>query len=89
MVQIRPARREEAGELLGMIIELAEMEKEADQVKNTVEQLQSDGWPTAEEVAAGRSPRFEVLYAEVGGAVVGFALFFQNYSTWEGLGCVP
>jgi len=30
--------------------------------------------------------RFETLFAEVGGLAVGFALFFHNYSTWEGVG---
>ena len=52
----------------------------------TVEQLQRDGWPTAEQIGAGQQARFETLFAEVAGAVVGFALFFHNYSTWEGMG---
>lgn len=63
-----------------MIQELAEYEKELDQVKMTKEKLQNDGWP------ADGKPRFETLMAEVNGAVVGFALFFHNYSTWEGTG---
>ena len=37
-----------------MIEELAEYEKEKDQVKMTVEQLQRDGWPSPDDVAAGR-----------------------------------
>ncbi len=32
----------------------------------------------------GATPRAEVLIAEQAGAPVGFALFFHNYSTWEG-----
>ena len=56
------------------------------QVKMTVETLSTDGWPTEAQVAAGAQPRFETVFAEQGGAVVGFALYFHNYSTWEGLG---
>jgi len=56
------------------------------QVKMTVEQLQRDGWPSAEQRDAGQQARFETLFAEVTGVVVGFALFFHNYSTWEGMG---
>ena len=32
----------------------------------------------------GPTPRAEVLIAERAGEAVGFALFFHNYSTWEG-----
>ncbi len=52
----------------------------------TVEQLERDGWPSAEQRDAGHQARFETLFAEVAGVVVGFALFFHNYSTWEGTG---
>jgi GNAT superfamily N-acetyltransferase len=34
--------------------------------------------------AFGTTRRFEVLIAEVDRTPVGFALFFPNYSTWEG-----
>ena len=66
--------------MLAMIQELAEYEKELDQVKMTTERLQKDGWPED-----GKA-RFETLMAELDGAVIGFALFFHNYSTWEGVG---
>jgi GNAT superfamily N-acetyltransferase len=85
-VVVRPGRRDEAGLLLEMIRELAELEKELEQVKITVDTLQRDGWPLPAEVAAGAAPKFEVLFAEADGVVVGMALFFHNYSTWEGLG---
>jgi GNAT superfamily N-acetyltransferase len=32
----------------------------------------------------GERPYFEVLLAELDGEAVGFALYFHNYSTWEG-----
>jgi GNAT superfamily N-acetyltransferase len=34
--------------------------------------------------AFGMNPRFEVVIAEIDRKPVGFALFFPNYSTWEG-----
>jgi GNAT superfamily N-acetyltransferase len=37
----------------------------------------------AAQLASGRPP-FEALVAERDGRAVGFALFFQSYSTWEG-----
>mmetsp|Transcript_103486 Transcript_103486/g.166853 ORF Transcript_103486/g.166853 Transcript_103486/m.166853 type:complete len:234 (+) Transcript_103486:28-729(+) len=85
-VTVRAGCRDDAHALLVMIQELAEFEKELDQVQMTVETLQRDGWPLPDEVAAGQQVRFETLFAEVGGLVVGFALFFHNYSTWEGVG---
>ena len=83
---VRPGRRDDAAALLMMIKELADYEKELDQVQMTVEKLQQDGWPSADDVAAGKTARFETVFAEVDGKVVGFALFFHNYSTWEGMG---
>ena len=83
---VRLGRRDEACHLLEMIRELAVFENELEQVKMTEEKLMQDGWPLPEAVAAGAVPRFLVLFAEVDGVPVGFALFFNNYSTWEGLG---
>ena len=83
---VRLGRRDEACHLLEMIRELAVFENELDQVKMTEATLMQDGWPLPEAVAAGAVPRFLVLFAEVDGALVGFALFYNNYSTWEGLG---
>ncbi|HET8728523.1 MAG TPA: GNAT family N-acetyltransferase [Alphaproteobacteria bacterium] len=75
-VTIRPARPEDASFILRMIRELAAFEREPDAVKATEADLLRDGW--------GPSPKFEALIAELDGAPCGFALFFHNYSTWEG-----
>ena len=58
------------------------------QVKMTVEQLQRDGWPSAEQRDAGQQARFETLFAEVTGVVVGFALFFSQLLNLGGHGRV-
>lgn len=73
---IRPAEPRDAKEILAMITELAVFEKEPDAVLATEADLLRDGW--------GPTPRFEALMAERGGQVLGFALFFSSYSTWEG-----
>ena len=73
---VRPALRSDAPFILEMIRELARFEKAEDSVRATVADLERDGW--------GDTPRFEALIAEFEASPVGFALFFHNYSTWEG-----
>ena len=75
-VTVRPAQRADAAFILEMIRELARFEKAEGSVHATVADLERDGW--------GPTPRFEALIAEQSGTSVGFALFFHNYSTWEG-----
>lgn len=73
---VRAATREDASVILDMIRELARFERAEGSVRATVEDLARDGW--------GPAPRFEALIAELGRRPVGFALYFHNYSTWEG-----
>lgn len=73
---IRPAEPRDAREILAMITELAVFEREPDAVIATEADLLRDGW--------GPNPKFEALMAERDGRILGFALFFSSYSTWEG-----
>lgn len=73
---VRPAHLSDAPFILEMIRELARFEKAEESVRATVADLERDGW--------GDTPRFEALIAELEAVPVGFALFFHNYSTWEG-----
>ncbi len=75
-VSVRPAVRSDAPFILEMIRELARFERAEDHVRATVADLERDGW--------GDAPRFEALIAELERVPVGFALYFPNYSTWEG-----
>ena len=72
---IRPARPEEAGLVLEFIKKLAEYEKCAEEV-------------VADEATIHHSlfveHSAEVLFAEEEGVVIGFALFFHNFSTFVG-----
>lgn len=75
-VQLRPARREDAAELLRLIRELARYEKAEDQVETDEAQLAStlfDEGATA-----------HAIVAEQGDGLVGMAIYFFNYSTWQG-----
>lgn len=75
-MRIRPAEPDDAAEIHRLICALAEYEREPDAVKATPTTL-------AEQLGSERPP-FEVLLAERDDHAVGFVLFFQSYSTWEG-----
>ena len=77
MTPIREARRDDVPTILQLIHDLAVYEKEPDAVRNTVEGL--------EEALFGPNPRIFAHIAEDDGGVQGFALWFLNYSTWEGV----
>lgn len=74
---IRAATSADAGTIVHMVRQLALYENERiERVKLTEADVIRDGF--------GEHPRFEVIIAELEGTPVGFALFFYNYSTWEG-----
>ncbi len=74
---IRFARPEDAPTIIEFVRGLAVFERESpERVHLTPEAILRDGF--------GARPMFEVLIAEQAGLPVGFALFFPNYSTWEG-----
>jgi GNAT superfamily N-acetyltransferase len=76
-LQIRFATPHDASTIVRFVQGLAAFEGEpADSVRLTEADVVRDGF--------GAQPRFEVLLAERGGRPVGLALFFPNYSTWEG-----
>lgn len=73
---IRPAAPEDVPVIANLIRALAEYERMTDQVVMTEDSLR--------EHLFGPRPYAEVLLAEHAGAVVGFAFFFHNYSTFLG-----
>jgi len=81
MLTLRPATPSDVPHILGFIRELAEYEREPDAVLTTEADLLRDGFP-ADESKAPR--RFHCIIAEWNGTPAGFALYFYNYSTWEG-----
>jgi GNAT superfamily N-acetyltransferase len=78
MITIRAATIDDAGLLRKLIWELADYEKEADEVRITEADLARDGF--------GAAPQFRALIAEWDEQSAGFALFLSYYSTWKGAG---
>lgn len=75
-MHIRPATPEDVPEMLALIRELAEYEREPKAVEATEADLLRDGF--------GPSPRFSALVADEAGSTAGLALYFYNWSTWRG-----
>lgn len=74
---IRPAKPADVAEIHAMVRELAEYEKALDEAKATPEQLH--------DALFGENPRvFAHIAEDDAGDVVGFALWFLNFSTWTG-----
>ena len=76
MVRLEPAREQDVPRILALIRGLAEYEKLSHQVVATEADLRH--W------LFGPRPAAEVLIAWDDGEAVGFALFFQNFSTFMG-----
>ncbi len=72
---IRRATREDLPQVLAFIRELAEYEKLGHEVVASIESM--DRWLFVEQKAV-------VLFCCEDEKAVGFALYFYNYSTWEG-----
>jgi GNAT superfamily N-acetyltransferase len=78
MTQIRFATPADVPQILACVRELAEFEREPDAVRATE--------PMLEAALFGPRPAAEAVIAESpAGTPLGFALFFQNFSTWTGL----
>ncbi|WPP53573.1 GNAT family N-acetyltransferase [Catalinimonas niigatensis] len=75
---IRQGIKADLPQVLELIKELAEFEREPHEVENTLEQLEEDGF--------GKQPVFEFFVAEdqESKKMVGLALYFYSYSTWKG-----
>lgn len=75
MISIRKAKRGDEDQIMKLIRGLAEYEKAPEQVVNTAEELGNDLF----ELRA-----CDAYVAEESGSIIGFALFYTNYSTWKG-----
>ena len=74
---LRPASEADLDTIIELIHALAEYEREPEAVRLDREELRRHLF--------GERPYAEVILAETpGGASAGFALFFHNFSTWEG-----
>jgi GNAT superfamily N-acetyltransferase len=76
MLSIRPATIEDAPQLAAMIRELAEFEHLDHEMNTTAEDLVRDGF--------GEQPKFRAVLALWDGEPVGYAVFFEFYSSFQG-----
>ena len=74
--KIRSGERYDMSFVLKLINELAVFEKEPNAVKITVDDLIENGF--------NDNPAFFTFVAELEGVIVGMALFYNRFSTWEG-----
>lgn len=77
-INIRKGKKTDLPAVLKLIQELAHYEKAPEEVTNTIEAMERDGF--------GDNPVFRLLVAEIEEKVVGMAIYFIKYSTWKGKG---
>jgi len=75
-IKIRDGAKKDLPRVLELIRELAQFEKALDQVSNTVERMEQDGF--------GPNPVYGFFVAEDGKQIVGLSLYYLRYSTWKG-----
>ena len=75
-INIRNGAKKDLPRVLELIKELALFEKASDQVSNTVERMEQDGF--------GPKPVYGFFVAEDGQEIVGLSLYYFRYSTWKG-----
>lgn len=76
MPLIREGVKEDLPQVLELIKGLAKYENALDQVTNTVEAMEEDGF--------GDNPIYGLLVADKGGELVGISIYYYRYSTWKG-----
>lgn len=74
--KIRKAKSSDMESVLELITELAVFEKEPNAVKITVNDLIENGFK--------EHPAFFIYLAEMDNLIVGMALFYNRFSTWQG-----
>jgi len=75
-VKIREGKKHDVSHVLDLIRELAVYEKAPQEVSNTVERMQEDGF--------GNQPIFGFIVAELEGKIIGVSIHYFRYSTWKG-----
>lgn len=74
---VRTGKKKDLPAVLKLIKELAAFEKAADEVENTVERMEADGF--------GENPVYGFFVAEnEAGAITGISIYYYRYSTWKG-----
>ena len=75
LANIREGTKADLPRVLELIKELAAFEKAPDEVINTVERMEKDGF--------GPSPVYGLFVAENENGIVGISIYYWRYSTWK------
>ena len=75
-MHIRPGTKKDLPQVLDLIKELAEYERAPQEVDNTIERMEQDGF--------GPEKVFDFLVVEENEKILGLALYYYSYSTWKG-----
>ena len=73
---IRKAEKKDSLAILNLIKELALFEKEPESVKLKLSDIENHGF--------GTKPLFECIVAEINKRIIGMAIYYPRYSTWNG-----
>lgn len=76
MITIRQGTKKDLPAAFELIKELALYEKAPDEVNNTLEMMEEDGF--------GANPVFGFVVAEEDGEIHGMSMYYWRYSTWKG-----
>lgn len=75
-VLIRTGTKQDLPGVLELVKELAEYERAPQEVTNTVERMEKDGF--------GPNPIYGLFVAENEKGIVGISIYYWRYSTWKG-----
>lgn len=75
-LKVRKAEKEDCGQMMELVRELAVFEKAPDEVTVSMEEFIDCGF--------GESPVWEAFVAELDEKILGMSLFYIRYSTWKG-----
>ena len=76
MITIRKGEKRDLPAVFDLIMELAVYENGQDQVINSVQWMEQDGF--------GKNPIFEFIVAEDESGIIGSSVYYYRYSTWKG-----
>ena len=73
---MREGKKEDLPAVYELIRELAIYENGLDQVSNTIQKMETDGF--------GPNPIYGLIVAESNTQIIGSAIYYYRYSTWKG-----
>lgn len=76
MINIRTGTKADLPAAYALIKELALFEKAPNEVNNTIEMMEKDGF--------GKNPLFWFIVAEEDEHIIGMSMYYFRYSTWKG-----